>query len=90
MKMKRKDFLVTAAGAAATVAASAAAFAQTRGEVGSARNLQDVRARLEALIDQLQHDQHDYGGFRVRAIGAMAQARQDLDAALRWDATHGY
>lgn len=95
--MTRKDFLATAAAIAATLTASKVALAQTqtppthppsRGEVGSARNLQHVRRRLEELIDQLQHDQHDFGGYRVKAIAAMQQARANLDQALQWDATH--
>jgi len=89
--MTRKDFLATAAGIAATLAASTVALAQTppnRGEAGSARNIQFVRQRLEALIDQLQYDRRDYGGYRVRAIAALQQARADLDQALQWDATH--
>ena len=87
----RKDFLVGAAGVAATLAAAGAASAQTpptRGEVGSARNIVEVRRALERLIDQLQHDQRDYGGHRVRAIAAMQRARAELAAALQWDATH--
>ena len=98
----RKDFLATAAGVAATLAASRVALAATnssnttppatqpptRGELGSARNLKRVRVALERLIDQLQHDQHDFGGYRVKAIVAMQQARADLDQALQWDATH--
>lgn len=95
----RKDFLATAAaGIAATLAASKVALAATttttpstppsQGELGSARNLKRVRAGLERLIDQLQQDQHDFGGYRVRAIAAMQQARADLDQALQWDATH--
>ncbi len=95
--MKRKEFLVTAAGIAATLAASTAALAQqttpptqppTRGEVGSARNLKKAEYMLERLIDQLQHDQRDYGGYRVKAIAALQQARADLDQALQWDASH--
>jgi hypothetical protein len=94
----RKDFLATAAGVAATLAASKVALAATttppttqppsRGELGSARNVKRVRAALERLIDQLQQDQHDFGGYRVKAIAAMQQARADLDQALQWDATH--
>ncbi len=95
----RKNFLATAAGVAATLAASKVALAATttttpttqppsRGEIGSARNLRRVRAALEHLIDELQRDQHDFGGYRVRAIAAMQQARADLDQALQWDATH--
>ena len=89
--MTRKKFLAGAAGMAATVVAAGAALAQTpptRGEYGSARNLVNVRSQLERLIDQLQHDQSDYGGYRVRAIEAMRRARADIVAALQWDATH--
>jgi hypothetical protein len=43
---------------------------------------------LGGLIGQLEHDQRDYGGWRVRAIASMRQAREDLDKALQWDATH--
>lgn len=91
--MTRKGFLAAAAGAAATLATSAAALAQTqtappRNEVSSARSIRRVRGMLESLIDQLQRDQHDYGGFRVRAVEEMRRARDDLDRALQWDATH--
>jgi hypothetical protein len=98
--MTRKDFLATAAGLAATIAATGAAFGQTqmtppvhpqnRGEIASARNLRRVRDALDKLIDQLQRDQHDFGGYRVRAIADMRRARQALDQALQWDATHGH
>jgi hypothetical protein len=93
----RKGFLATAAGVAATLVASKVALAATttpptqpptRGELGSARNIKHVRAALERLIDQLQQDQHDFGGYRVKAVAAMQQARADLDQALQWDATH--
>src|SRR5579872_6024044 len=59
-----------------------------RGEVGSARNLLSVRRRLEALIDQMQHDQRDYGGYRVQAIQALQQARQDIIQAIQYDSSH--
>ncbi|HEV2357025.1 MAG TPA: hypothetical protein VGZ23_05370 [bacterium] len=89
--MTRKEFLAGAAGMAATVVAAGAAMAQTpppRGEIGSARNLVHVRTALDGLIDQLQRDQHDYGGYRVRAIAVMQQARGDISLAINWDATH--
>jgi hypothetical protein len=47
-----------------------------------------VRRRLETLIDQLQRDEHDYGGHRVAAIDAMQQARGQLDEALEYDRAH--
>jgi len=91
--MTRKKFLAGAAGMAATVAAAGAAFAQTppvRGEVGSARSMLHVRMALEGLIDQLQRDQRDYDGYRVRAIAELQRARANIVAALQWDATHPY
>jgi len=62
--------------------------AHHRGEGGSARNLISVRRRLERLIDQMQHDQHDYNGNRVKAISDLQAARADIVAALAWDASH--
>ena len=85
--MTRKEFLVAAAGTAAAFAATTAAFGQTHGESGSAKNL-EVRGTLEHLIDQLQHDHHDFGGWRVKAIEHMQAARTDIVQALEWDATH--
>ncbi|TMI88542.1 MAG: hypothetical protein E6H00_12275 [Bacillati bacterium ANGP1] len=100
--MRRKEFLATIAGIAATLAASGAALAQTtypnqtppgqkpptRGEYGSARNIRRVHQMLERAIDELQHDQRDYGGYRVKAIEALRQAREDLMEALKWDKSH--
>jgi len=99
--MRRKEFLATIAGIAATLAASGVALARTttnqmppgqkpptRGEYGSARNIRRVHQMLERAIDELQHDQRDYGGYRVKAIEALRQAREDLMEALKWDKSH--
>jgi hypothetical protein len=100
--MTRKGFLATAAGLAATLASVQGALGQTpspspsptqpypprRTELGSARNIRQARIMLEKMIDQLQRDQHDFGGWRVKALEAIKQARYDLDQALQWDATH--
>ncbi len=59
-----------------------------RGERGGARNIYQVRIRLERLLDQLQRDPHDYGGHRVAAIQLMQQARQQLLLAEQWDLQH--
>jgi hypothetical protein len=59
-----------------------------RGERGSARNLLEVRRHLEIAIDQAQRDQRDYGGHRVAAINDMQQARQQIEEAIQYDATH--
>ena len=59
-----------------------------RGERGGARNIYQVRIRLERLIDQLNNDPRDYGGHRVQAIQFMQQARQQLLLAEQWDLQH--
>ena len=59
-----------------------------RGERGSARNIYQIRIRLEHLIDELQRDQRDFGGHRVQAIELMQQARQQLLLAEQWDLQH--
>jgi len=94
MAVTRKKFLAGAVGVAATMIATRPALAQqppsTRGEKGSAHNIADVRRVLERLINQLEHDEHDFGGYRVRAIEDLRRAREHLVAALRWDATHAH
>src|SRR5579872_2354784 len=52
-----------------------------RGQGGSNSNVMGVRRWVENMIDQLQSDQHDYGGHRVAAINAMQAARSELIAA---------
>lgn len=73
--------------AATSFAAGAAltASAQARGEWGSAANIVAVRDRLGGLIDQLQRDNHDYGGHRIAAVAEMQKAQAQLGAALRYD-----
>ncbi len=80
--------LTFAGTAGAQTAAPTTAPYQLRGERGSARNLLRVRRHLEAMIDQLQRDQHDYGGYRVKAIADLQASRADIQAAVNWDATH--
>ena len=71
---------------AAGTAAIGQAQAQGMRMHGSDQNLRVERRRIEGVIDQLQRDQHDYGGHRVRAIADLQQARAELDAALQYDA----
>ena len=59
-----------------------------RGERGSARNLLSERRRIEGVIDQLQRDQHDFGGYREKAIDDLQKSRADIQAAIDYDATH--
>lgn len=59
-----------------------------RGSKGSDRNIARVRHHLEKVIDELQHDQHDYHGHRETALDLLHQARQQLLAAEQYDAKH--
>ncbi len=45
------------------------------------RNVAHVVTRTGDAIEQLQHDSHDYGGHRVRAIAALENARREAIAA---------
>lgn len=53
-----------------------------RNQYGSNENVAYTRAYVERAIDMLQHDQHDYDGYRVQAIGQLQAARQQLLEAL--------
>ena len=59
-----------------------------RGQVASDQNLEFVRRYLERAIDMLQHDAHDYGGFRVKAITALGAAREQLVDAIQFRDAH--
>jgi len=59
-----------------------------RGDCGSDSNLKNVRRDVEQTIDVLQRDNTDYGGHRIAAVGDLQQARQQIVAALIYDATH--
>jgi hypothetical protein len=52
------------------------------GQGASNNNLRYVRAYVEKAIDMLNKDQHDYSGYRVKAIESLHDARQQLVAAL--------
>ena len=54
-----------------------------RGERGSDANMRHVRWMVSRAITILQGDQHDYNGFRVKAIGALQAARNQINLGLR-------
>ena len=60
-----------------------------RGGQGSDRNIRMEMRRLEQVIDGLQRDRHDYGGHREQAIDLLQRARQQLEAGLDYDRSHG-
>lgn len=58
--------------------------AQARTDCASNGNLAQVHRRLDGAIDQLQHDQRDYGGHRIDAINDLQNARAQLVEAEQW------
>jgi hypothetical protein len=54
----------------------------TRGDFKSDQNISFVSRYVERTIDMLQKDQHDYAGFRAKAVSDLVAARQELSAAL--------
>lgn len=68
---------------------SNAAWGQ-RQQGGSNYNIRNVTNNVGRLIEQLNGDQHDYGGYRVKAIGFMQQAQAQLQQAEQYAQTHGY
>lgn len=65
-----------------------AAPAQARTDCSSNANLAHVHRRLDGAIDQLGHDQSDYGGHKGQAMGDLQNARNELAAAEQWAVTH--
>jgi hypothetical protein len=49
----------------------------------SNRNIAYARTYVEHAIDMLQNDQHDYNGYRAKAVQQLAVARQQLLDALQ-------
>jgi len=60
-----------------------------RGQFASNENIEHTRTIVERSITMLQQDAHDYGGFRVKAIGALSAARDQLTDALQYFSAHG-
>jgi len=60
-----------------------------RGQFASNENIEHTRTIVERSIAMLQQDAHDYGGFRVKAIGALSAARDQLTDALQYFSAHG-
>jgi|SRR5450755_551077 len=59
-----------------------------RGQGRSNHNISKVRHHLEHVIDELQHDQYDYGGHRETALDLLQRARTELLAAEQYESQH--
>ena len=66
----------------------AGARAEMKIDCSSNRNLWHVHRRLEGVIENLDHDQHDYGGHRDAAIGDLQNARAQIVAAEQYAVGH--
>ncbi len=62
---------------------------QVRGQMGSNRNIVQIEQRLNNIIDQLAHDQSDYGGHKAKAIQMLRAAQEQLNKAEHYAAAHG-
>lgn len=84
--MERKTFLATAAGAA-TVGALTATPAQARLDESSDRNIRFMMKIINAVIEDLNQDAHDYGGYRGKAIANLESAVDNLRTGLKFEET---
>jgi len=61
-----------------------------RGQGPSNHDIWHVRAWVDGLVAQLDHDQRDYGGHKAAAIRDLQAARAQMYAAERFAFDHGY
>ena len=62
---------------------------QVRGQMGSNHNLAQIEQRLNNIINQLAHDQSDYGGHKAKAMQMLRAAQGQLNKAEHYAAAHG-
>ena len=80
--------LAAAVAAGALTIGTAAAPASAETDCRSNQNVWQVHRRLDGAIDQLQHDDRDYGGHRAIAVADLSRARQQLVAAEQYAVRH--
>jgi hypothetical protein len=59
-----------------------------RGQVASNQNLEYTRRYVERAIDMLQHDAHDYNGYRAKAVASLEAAREQIKDAMQYRDAH--
>ena len=62
---------------------------QVRGQMGSNRNIVQIEQRLNNIMNQLAHDQADYGGHKAKAMQLLRAAQEQLNKAEQYAAAHG-
>ena len=60
-----------------------------RNQSASNRSIDVARAMVAHSIAMLNDDAHDYGGYRLKAIGALSAARDQLADAIQYRNAHG-
>jgi hypothetical protein len=80
--------LAAAMAAGAVTIGASATPASAEPQCQSNQNVWQVHRRIDGMIDQLQHDDRDYGGHRVAAIRDLSNARQQLVAAEQFAVRH--
>lgn len=60
-----------------------------RGQGASNQNIEAVDAYLQSAANALEQDQHDYDGFRVKAIAGIEAARAQLRQAIAYSNQNG-
>jgi hypothetical protein len=73
-----------ATAACAFILVSGMAPAMAKPQCASDANLWHVHRRVEGVIQQLAHDQRDYGGHRTTAVDDLTNARVELVAAEQY------
>ncbi len=87
--MERRAFLTSAVGAATTIGVVSAMPAQAKLDEPSDRNIRFMIKILNAVVDDLTQDTHDYGGYRVKGIANLQAAVSNLTTGLNYEETHG-
>ncbi len=70
--------------------AAVPALAQTPGQMASDADLMRVHHELEAVIQELSRDKHDYGGHKGKAEALLNDARRELIEAENFAREHGH
>jgi hypothetical protein len=81
-------FALAAAVAAGAAVVGTALPASAATDCASNQNVWQVHHRIDGAIDQLQHDDRDYGGHRDAAIADLSRARGQLAAAEQYAVHH--
>jgi hypothetical protein len=84
MEVTNMRFFTRISASVVLLAFACGAVASAEPQCPSNANVGYVHRRLDGAIEQLQHDDRDYGGHRVAALNDLNAARADLAGAERY------